>query len=888
MILFIVWSASAQHCDQPLKAARFDCHPEPSVTSEKCLARKCCWQPQMRPMIQLFKNTSSNSANINVHSCYYPQDFPTYQVKTNEPTAFGQRLTIIKQQSTYMPNEILSLTVDLIYETAQRFRLRIYDSTKKRFEVPLSVPVIQTKVNVTDYEVSISQKPFTILVKRKSTGITLFDSSVSPLIYADQFIRFSSYLSSPFLYGLGEHRQPLLINVTNEWRKLTFWTRDTPPVQNNNLYGVHAFHINLEKKNNTPNNFHGQFFLNSNAMDIDLQPLPAITYTTVGGIIDLYLFTGPTAQDVIQQYWDVIGKPTMPPYWSLGFHLCRYAYNSIDNLRAVIKRMHDAQFPYDVQWTDIDAMSSHLDFTYDKTTFNGLPDLVRSLQSEGKHYVNIIDPGISSTQPSGSYAPYDDGLKRAIFMTKFNSTEPIIGKVWPGLTAFPDFTNENSIEWWTNVAATFHDIIPFDGIWIDMNEPSNFVDGSHIGCTNNSLDNPPFVPHVLGNTLYAFTVCPSAQQALSSHYNLHNMYGYFEARATNLALKTIRHKRPFVLSRSSFAGSGQFTAHWTGDNNSTYEDMYFSIPAIISFNIFGIPNTGADICGFGLDTTEELCTRWMQLGAFYPFMRNHNAGKDQDPAVFSWTAQQIMKQALLMRYSFIPFWYTLHHQAAMASKTLVQPLHFEFPDDDNTIGIDQQFLIGRAVLVSPNLVSNTTTVHAYIPQDVWYEFPSGSQVKDVGIFTDLDAPLEKINVHIRGGFIIPMQIPGDNLMMGRGNPFTLLVAQSMSGNATGNLFWDDGDSIDSIETKTYNYFEFSCSLNTLTINAIVANYKDSPMRLELVRILGVSKTVMSVNVNGKEHKDFYYNIPDQILVVHSLDMDMLVQSVQKIEWTTAH
>lgn len=119
-------------------------------------------------------------------------------------------------------------------------------------------------------------------------------------------------------------------------------------------------------------------------------------------------------------------------------------------------------------------------------------------------------------------------------------------------------------------------------------------------------------------------------------------------------------------------------------------------------------------------------------------------------------------------------------------------------------------------------------VHAYIPQDVWYLFPSGVKVKDVGVYTDLAAPLEKINVHVRGGFIIPMQIPGTNLMAGRGNPFTLLVAQSSLKNATGNLFWDDGDSIgewiavanisntpfllspvDSIETKAYNYFEFS-------------------------------------------------------------------------------
>ena len=115
---------------------------------------------------------------------------------------------------------------------------------------------------------------------------------------------------------------------------------------------------------------------------------------------------------------------------------------------------------------------------------------------------------------------------------------------------------------------------------------------------------------------------------------------------------------------------------------------------ILNFNMFGITHVGAVVCAFSLNATEELCTRWMQLGSFYPFMINHNTIdakvcnrlinffvfiivfilKDQDPAAFSWTAQQIMKQALLMRYSLIPFWYTLHHQAAMASKTIVQPL----------------------------------------------------------------------------------------------------------------------------------------------------------------------------------------------------------------------
>jgi alpha-glucosidase (family GH31 glycosyl hydrolase) len=148
-------------------------------------------------------------------------------------------------------------------------------------------------------------------------------------------------------------------------------------------------------------------------------------------------------------------------------------------------------------------------------------------------------------------------------------------------------------------------------------------------------------------------------------------------------------------------------------------------------------------------------------------------------------------------------------------------------DDANTFNIDRQFLIGRCLLVSPNLQSGATTVNVYFPSDRWYEFPSGVAVTQVGQFVRLNAPLSKINVHLRGGYIVPMQIPGPNLMIGRTNPFTLLVAQSASGNAAGQLFWDDGDSIgntftnpcalvhcsscciDSIETKNYNYLEFT-------------------------------------------------------------------------------
>lgn len=176
LILFFIRSTSTQYCDQPLETARFDCHPEPNSTEEKCLSRRCCWKPVFSKLNSTLIDPQTGSLKLDVPTCYYPRDFPTYQIVTNESTAFGQRLTIVKRQSTYLPNEILNLTVDLHYETTNRFRLRIYDSTKKRFEVPLPVPLVDTKVNITDYEVSLVQTPFAILIKRKSTGMTLFVS----------------------------------------------------------------------------------------------------------------------------------------------------------------------------------------------------------------------------------------------------------------------------------------------------------------------------------------------------------------------------------------------------------------------------------------------------------------------------------------------------------------------------------------------------------------------------------------------------------------------------------------------------------------------------------------------------------------------------------------
>ncbi|NWI87010.1 SUIS protein, partial [Pitta sordida] len=223
------------------------------------------------------------------------------------------------------------------------------------------------------------------------------------------------------------------------------------------------------------------------------------------------------------------------------------------------------------------------------------------------------------------YGTFVRGQEQGIWVNESNGVTPIIGEVWPGQTVFPDFSNPKAIEWWIQECEIFHKVVPYDGIWIDMNEVASFVPGSIHGCADNSWNFPPYTPHVVDRLLFGKTLCLDSLQAWGRQYDVHNLYGYSMIQATRRALdRLFPGRRSFLLSRSTFAGSGKFGGHWLGDNTANWDHLRWAIPGMLEFGLFGIPYIGADICGFFENTTEELCRRWMQVGAFYPFSRNHN------------------------------------------------------------------------------------------------------------------------------------------------------------------------------------------------------------------------------------------------------------------------
>jgi alpha-glucosidase (family GH31 glycosyl hydrolase) len=803
--------------------------------------------------------------------------------RRNTPSIFGNDKTTLTFSAINIDDNHLEITF------LSSSSLKQKNLHSQQFEDRVRSRIDTAAASNPQYSVQVQSQPFGVKVIRKSTNQAIFDTTGIPgFTFEDQYLSITTRTASANVYGFGEQVHQSLRQDMN-WHKWGMFARDEPSSgSTSNLYGVHPFYICVENDGST----HGIFLYNTHAQNVELAPYPSVTYRTIGGSLVFHLFLGPTPEDVMRQYHQVIGLPHMPPYWSLGFHLCRYGYPNSAAVQTVWKRNQQAGIPQDAQWIDIDYMNSKMDFTYDQVNFNTLPQLAQTLHSSTYKLVLILDPAIAS-RPTISYQALNDGLAAGIFILDARTHQPIEGQVWPGSTYFPDFTNPNATAWWTKQAQSLHNLVSFDGLWIDMNEPSSFNAGSATGCDNNKWNNPPFVPLEDG-LIYDKTICMDAIQYAGIHYDLHSLYGYYESISTRSALETIfPGKSPFVLTRSTFPGSETYAAHWTGDNNSQWSDMLWSIIASIEFNIFGIPFVGADICGFNGSSDEELCTRWMQLGAFYPFSRNHNSigQPDQDPAVWSPNSIQSSKNALTVRYTLLPHLYTLLENAHKNGSTVMRPLFFEFNTDQNTYGINDQFLWGSGFMVAPIVTQGATSRSAYFPASRWYFYSSGSEIKSptVGRTVTLNIGLYDLpGLFVRGGTIIPWQTASQTTVQSRSNSMGLLVALDENQASTGSLYWDDGETLDADKkSASYVTFNFNATYRgsqygVLTIQKSSGNYVDT-VALDTVQVYGLLQKPLSVAVNGAT-TGFQYDSANNAMTLSSLKLKIFSTSSNQIQW----
>ncbi|KAL2835120.1 glycosyl hydrolases family 31-domain-containing protein [Aspergillus cavernicola] len=390
-----------------------------------------------------------------------------------------------------------------------------------------------------------------------------------------------------------------------------------------------------------------------------------------------------------------------------------------------------------------------------------------------------------------------------------------------------------------------------------------------------NINHPPYViNHVQnGHDLAVHAVSPNASHIDGYHeYDVHSLYGHMGIRATYQGLTQIApEKRPFIIGRSTYAGSGKWAGHWGGDNYSRWSSMYFSISQALQFSLFGIPMFGVDTCGFSYNSAEELCNRWMQLSAFFPFYRNHNVRGAIPQEPYRWASViDATKAAMRIRYALLPYFYTLMQDAHTTGSTVMRALAWEFPNDPSLAAIDTQFLVGSSVMVVPVLEQGANTVNGVFPGtgqgEVWYDWYTQTAVgAQPGVNTTIAAPLGHIPVYVRGGSILPMQEPALTIRDARRTPWALLAALSSDGTASGQLYLDDGESINPDATLDVR---FTVTDSSLSVSAQGDWVESNP--LANVTILGISSEPSSVTLKGQRVPVEYDGL-SRILFVTGLD-----------------
>lgn len=514
------------------------------------------------------------------------------------------------------------------------------------------------------------------------------------------------------LWGFGQRTGGL----DRRGRILTNWTSDTFGIRHHrgtdNLYQAQPLFLAVK-----PGRAFGAFLHVSHFSRFDAgygRP-DLLGIDALGGEIDLFVFAGPTPAAVVEQLTRVTGRPALPPHWALGFHQSRWGYASSAEIVALVDAFRERELPLDAVHLDIDYMRGYRTFTWDPERFPDPASLVREVHRRGARVVAIVDPGLKD-EPGAGYAPADELSTRGYALRNADGS-PFRGYVWPDRALFPDFSRGEVRAWWGEQHRASLVEPGVDGIWNDMNEPTVF--------------DRPFSTGAARNRPFPLGLRHGDDGESASHLEVRNLYATLEGRATFEGLRRLApERRPWVLTRSAFPGSQRTCATWMGDNCSWWEHLALSVPQLLSMGLSGSPHAGVDIGGFFENAGPELFSRWIELGAFYPFMRDHTAAgtRPQEPWAFGEEVEAVARAALELRYRLLPYLVTLAHEAAASGAPLMRPLGYEFPDEEAVLDVDDAFMLGPWLLVAPALRPRCRWRSAMLPPGRWLDFWTGAPV----------------------------------------------------------------------------------------------------------------------------------------------------------------
>ncbi|UNO38760.1 TIM-barrel domain-containing protein [Streptomyces sp. MST-110588] len=451
-----------------------------------------------------------------------------------------------------------------------------------------------------------------------------------------------------------------------------------------------------------------------------------------GGPLRYWILVGAPAR-VLQGWTALTGAPALPPRWALGHQHARWGFGSEAEVRRVVAGYRERGLPLSAVHLDIDHYDGHRVFTVDRAAFPALPALARELRAQGVRLVSIVDPGVKAEPGS---AVYDSGAAAGAFVRDARGRE-VRGLVWPGEAVFPDFTDARVRKWWGGLYAE-RLAQGFSGVWHDMNEPVSFA--------------------AFGEA----TLPRSARHALEGrggdHREAHNIYGLAMARAGYEGLCQLRpQERPFLFSRSGWAGLQRYGGTWSGDVATGWPGLRASLSLVLGLGLCGVPYSGPDVGGFSGVPSAELYLRWFQLAAYLPLFRTHSAlyAGRREPWEYGPEVLEHARAALLERERLLPYFVTLAHLARLTGAPYVRPVWWEEPRDRALRDCGDAFLLGDALLVAPVLEEGVRQRTVRLPRGRWYDTATGHAYDGPGQVR-LATPLSRIAVLARAGAVLPV------------------------------------------------------------------------------------------------------------------------------------
>lgn len=675
------------------------------------------------------------------------------------------------------------------------------------------------KLTTDSLSITVVKKPFRLVFMNKK-GDTLAED-YSPFPYTWLGTSVTSYkrlFSDEKFIGLGEKTGPM----DRRGNGYTNWNSDIPAysTREDPLYVTIPFYMGIHG-----NVCYGIFFDNSYRSSFNFAASTDDKFSSFGaadGEMNYYFFGASTVAGIIRDYTWLTGRMELPPLWTLGYQQCRWSYFPDKEVVNIARTFREKKIPCDVIYLDIHYMDQYKIFTWNNERFPDPSGMISGLNSSGFHVVSIVDPGIKIDK---GYNSYEEGVARKLFL-KYPDGTFYTGSVWPGRCHFPDFTNPETREWWGNSLKALTDP-GVEGFWNDMNEPSAW--GQSI---------PDIVQFNFDGTGGDMT-------------RGHNIYGLEMCRSTyDGTKKLLNGKRTFLLTRAAYAGVQRYSAVWTGDNESNEDHLLMGVRLVNSLGLSGVSFTGSDVGGFVGSPDKDLFTRWMSVGAFTPFFRNHSEynSRDQEPWAFGEDVESLSRSVIELRYKLLPWLYSEFYESTVSGLPVSRSLHIDYTYDEKIWWWEymNQYKFGDAFLVAPCSTENFSKV--YLPKGTWYRFSSGEKYSGNAEHI-VSSPVSDLPVFVKGSAIIPMQ---SVVQYTDQKPSPYLELHIYNGDVKNSFIYYEDDG------KTYKYQQgefykrtiiFDPSAGKIILGKKEGNYVSKFTNIRLV--LHSFGDIMGIKVNGE-------------------------------------